>query len=150
MLEEFFSAFEDSNDPKLVSLWESESSEVQGRTKHELVFDHRKVILGHVEGQRPFLMIQHGIHHDKLYDHARYLVQEFVYWSIDQGQDKVRLDLIGTAYQAIVPLLKVPRLKIEDVYARGTIETRDRYDNLKEKEVSKLVAVEISIKDEGK
>jgi len=136
MLREFFATFKEFNDPELVKLW-TLHDEVPGI--EQLMFEGNASCLTERSGPSFSLVIASQLD-SKIFDHTRYLIQYlWSYWNEEVDSGDLRIDLYGFGYQAIIPL--EPLYPIKKIYSIGTIESVDRFNNSKEKEIRNLRAI---------
>lgn len=137
MLKEFYAQVVES-DESIASLWSFDEYETKFGTREELVFAGKGIILSRLpSGDFSLLIIQ--VQEPKVYQHARYLIQALLY-----QVETLELKLYGSAYQAIFLLQQIEEIEVEQVFAKGTLEHVDRFNNHSEREVSSLVGVRLS------
>lgn len=140
MLKEFYDHFKFSSEyGYCAEYWEHRSYETPYGVREELVFQGNESIIQKLPSGDLSLLLISGKQAQVLKHTSYLLLIMFKYLDVDE----LRVALHGVAYQAVIPLKGNPALVVEDVYATGTIERVDRFNNSSEKEVSKLVAVVI-------
>lgn len=140
MLKQFFESFSKANEDELVKLWNYSTYETKFGTREEIAFMDKSTFLQKMptDPLNEVSLLVINTKEQKVYGHARYLVQQlFVYC----GRDELFIRLHGYAQQAVIPLKHAEGIAVEEVYAKGTIEHVDRFNNHSEKEVSKLSAI---------
>jgi hypothetical protein len=141
MLREFFDEFKEFNDSELVANWHYASYVTSIGEREELVFADHASVLQYLPGNKWSLLILQT-KEPKVFDHTRYLIQSlFGWWEQTEEQTELVLDLHGLGYQAVIPLKTL--YDVQDLESVGTLEHRDRYGNLSEKERRRIIGVKI-------
>ena len=108
------------------SEWRYKEFDTPLGTRQEIQFVHCPTILMTVPREpRPQLLISWSSD-KKIYGHASYLLLRYLEWYTCRVADVLELIILGSAYQAAIPLKEVAGVQVEEVYVRGTLNGKPR------------------------
>jgi len=138
-LSSFFNHFSTVADPQVIPLWRYDEFDTKYGTRRELHFVGQAALLTETaEDRLEFVAIQ--TQEFRVYKHAGYMLALLAEFYLDE-RPSVDIKLYGQAFQAF---MTVNNVNVEPITADGTVEHRDRFGNLSEKQVSKITAVHLT------